>query len=317
VTSKKIFLCLFLCVALAGCTPTQNETAQAPATELQITATPDNVVPIMTAQPTPTYYFPVDTPVVYTNPTPDADLADVQVLYVGNSGFLVTIGDQKILIDSLYEGFNGECALTSDVYDLLVAAQPPFDDIDLILATHDHADHFNAETVQQYMRINQTVMFASTRQAAEQLTEFGNRVITLDASQGNPAQVDINGIHVEALYLTHGTVPNGEIETINNGFIVTVGEISFFHTGDIDISLIPAEVFINYGLPGMDIDLLFIPHFLLETSAFQSEIQDAIHSRYIVVSHYLCSDTPSRYLIERHFPGSIFFTAPLQTWGAP
>lgn len=311
---RKLVFFLIATLVLTGCTQTQTIE---PSTISSPTQTPENLAPTITVLPSPTYFFPTNTPAVYTNPTPEADLADVQVLIVGNSGFLVTIGDQKILIDGLFEGFDGDCSLTSDVYDLLAATQPPFDDIDLILATHDHADHFNAETVQQYMRINQTVMFASTRQAAEQLSEFGDRVITLDASQDSPAQADFNGIHVEAIYLTHGTVPVGEIETINNGYIVTVGDISFFHTGDIDISLIPAEVFINYGLPGMDIDLLFIPHFILETSALRSEIQDAIHSRYIVVSHYLCSETPNQYLIERYFPGSIYFTAPLQTWGAP
>jgi len=312
---RKIIAISFLLIFLAGCSPTQAEDPSQSVTTPEVTVTATDTIPTITLMPSPTLYFQLDTPESYVNPTPEADLAGMQVLYVGNSGILISVGDQKILIDGLFEGFDQECSLTPDVYDQVVNAQPPFDDIDLILATHDHADHFNLEPVRQYLQLNQDAVFASTAQVTAQLSEFGDRIVTLDASSGNPVQADINGIQVEALYLSHGTVPAGEVETVNNGYIITINGISFFHTGDIDVNLIHAADLEAYGIPDMDLDVLFIPHFILIYPYYRSLIEDSIHSRYIVAIHYQCTEPPNQRSIERTFPGTIFFTEPLETWG--
>ena len=65
------------------------------------------------------------------------------VTYVGNSGFLVTIGESKILIDGIFTGFAPEYIQPAEIKELIANAQPPFDNIDLILVTHAHGDHFN------------------------------------------------------------------------------------------------------------------------------------------------------------------------------
>jgi L-ascorbate metabolism protein UlaG (beta-lactamase superfamily) len=317
VIMRKIATISLLFVFLAGCSPAQPEDLSQSLTTPEVSVTTAEIIPTITVMPSPTLYFQQDTPESYINPTPESDLAGMQVMYVGNSGVLITVGDQKVLIDGLFEGFNEECSLTPDVFDQLVNAQAPFDDIDLILATHDHADHFNIEPVRQYLQLNQNAVFASTAQVTVQLSEFGDRIVTLDAFSGNPAQVDINGIQVEAIYLSHGTVSAGEVETINNGYVISINGFSFFHTGDIDINLIHASDLQAYGIPDMDLDVLFIPHFILIYPYYRPLIEDSIHSRYIVAIHYQCTEPPNRRLIEQTFPGTIFFTEPLETWGIP
>jgi len=313
---RKIFTFLLGVFLLTGCSQIGSiDTASLTATN-QAAQTPDTPSETITILPSPTYYFTVDTPEIFINPTPAPDLADVQVRMVGNSGFLVTIGEYKILIDGLFHGFNGGCALPPAIYNVVVNGEPPFDDIDLILATHDHSDHFDPEPVLLYMQNNPTVIFASTAQVTSQLPGLGDRVITLDATDGNPVQMDIDGIHVQAVFLTHGTVPAGVTETINNGYMVTVNGISFFHTGDIDLEIIPESVFQSYGFPEMELDFAFIPHYFLEIPDYASLIENTIHSRYIIASHYLCSiSDPHQRLIERYYPGTIFFTHGLETWG--
>jgi len=56
------------------------------------------------------------------------DDVPVTVMYVGNSGFMITAGDRKILIDALFEGFGSQdYTLPADEVNLLVNALPPFD----------------------------------------------------------------------------------------------------------------------------------------------------------------------------------------------
>ena len=69
---------------------------------------------------------------------------DWRVTFVGNSGFLIAVGDKKVIINAFFEGFPPGYTPPANVRDLLVKAQPPFDNVDLIPVTHAHGDHFSA-----------------------------------------------------------------------------------------------------------------------------------------------------------------------------
>lgn len=251
------------------------------------------------------------------SPTAAALGDTVQVTFVGNSGFLITVGDKKILIDALFAGFEGAYALPQDVQEVLVNARPPFDDIDLILATHNHADHFSAGMVRQHLQNDPAAGFVSTAQATSQLAGFENRVVSLAATKGKPDRVTVNGIQVEALYLSHGTVPAGETEIINFGYVVTVNGIKLFHTGDIDASLLTVADLQTYGLPEDQIDLAFVPHFILASPGSPSLIGNGVKSKYVIASHYKYTSQPNPGLIKRYWPGAIVFDTEMQTWVMP
>ncbi|HWQ47287.1 MAG TPA: MBL fold metallo-hydrolase [Longilinea sp.] len=309
---KKYLVYLFAVIILAGCGQAQPAAPSTPAVSTEpvaITSTP-------TVQPSVTPAF-VLTPMSSELPTAEAYFDGVRVTYVGNSGFLITAGDNKILIDALFDGFGGIYYLPDDVYTLLVDAQPPFDNIDLILITHDHGDHFSADPVRQYMQTNPTVVLVSNEQVTSQLAEFGDRVITLNATDGNPDFVEVGNIQVEGIYLSHGAVPTGEIEIINYGYIVTVNDVSFFHTGDMDGDMYSDSDLRAYGLPEMDLDFAFITHFLLSTPYTNSLINTGIDSRYIIASHYQYTEAPDPVRIQQFFRGTVFFDSEMESWVMP
>lgn len=249
--------------------------------------------------------------------TAEAFFDGTRVTYVGNSGFLITVGDKKVLIDAIFSGFHGIYQLPLNVQDALIHARPPFDDIDLILATHNHPDHFSASMVQTHMQNNPKAVFVSTNQVTNQIVGFGDRVITLGASVGNPVQKVINGIQVEAIYLSHGNVASGETEVFNQGYVINIDGVTVFHTGDIDASLLSPENLKGYDFPGMNIDIAFIQHFLLSDAAFQSLIVDEFKSKYVVASHYKLTDPIKTEIIENNYPDAIIFTEEMQNWVMP
>jgi L-ascorbate metabolism protein UlaG (beta-lactamase superfamily) len=261
----------------------------------------------------------------------------VRVTFVGNAGFLIAVNGKKILIDAMFAGFPGGYALPRDIQDMLVNARPPFDDVDVVLVTHNHGDHFDAPMVRQYLKGNPKARLISTAQVAGQLSEFGSRVIPLAAVKDKtaqvagqlsefgsrviplaavkdkPAQTSVDGIQIKALYLSHGTVPAGVEEVVNFGYLATVDGIRLFHTGDIDPRLIDLSVPVS---PDKPIDLAFFSHFFINDAPYSRLlIKEWINGKYIIPIHYVYT-TPEldRAKIKALYPDAILFEKEMQSW---
>ena len=130
------------------------------------------------------------------------------VTYVANSGFLIHSGGKGILSDALFDGFPGGYLVPAAVREPLLAGRAPFDGIDLILATHDHADHFSAAAVRRALASNPRAVFVGPAAVAA-LAELSDRARALNVAEGRRESVAVNGIRVEAMRLSHWTPPPG------------------------------------------------------------------------------------------------------------
>jgi L-ascorbate metabolism protein UlaG (beta-lactamase superfamily) len=290
-----VAIMLVLSVVISGCNAKATQTA---------TLLPTVTETVLVGTPTPL-------------PTAETSFDGVRVTYVGNSGILITTGDKKILIDGMFDASGWGYSLPEYEQELLVNGRPPFDDIDLILCTHNHADHFDAVMISKYLLDHPNTVFVSTLQAASTVTGFGDRVIALDATTGDAKQTEVSGIQVEAIYLSHGTPPAGETEIVNNAYVITVNGITIFHTGDIDASLLSPTILKEYGLADKKIDIAFIPHFLLSNSMFHTLYKDVINSKYVVAIHYQLTDPLNVKAIETYYPDAVIFTEEMQNWEMP
>ncbi len=246
---------------------------------------------------------------------------ETEITYVGNSGFLIKIGDKKILIDALFKGFEDSYLLPQAVQDKLTSAQAPFDDVDLVLVTHAHGDHIDADMVRQHLKNNPNAIFASTKQtvdalnARDTLDNFHERRIGFNPSKEKSDIKDINGISIEAFYLPHGS----DSRIINNGFLISVNGVSFFHTGDVDFDQFTFEEFRSLQLPEKKIDLSFIQHFYLTSDSTSSQfVNKGIGGKYILPIHYHFT-TPGfdAAIIKENYPDAILFDKELESWKMP
>jgi L-ascorbate metabolism protein UlaG (beta-lactamase superfamily) len=244
---------------------------------------------------------------------------EVRVTYIGNAGFLVAVGNKKILVDALFNGYPYNYKLPREIQAKLTQGLPPFDGVDLVLATHIHADHFDENLVRLFLKSHPAAVFASTPQATALLAEFGDRVIAFAPARNKPERKDIQGIHVEAIYLSHGATPAGKTEILNFGYLVSAAGVAFFHSGDVDASQFGFADFLALGIAEKKIDLAFIPHFnLTDDPAEQKFVKEGIAARYIIPMHYHYSVPPmSPDAIVRNYPAAILFTAELQSWVMP
>jgi L-ascorbate metabolism protein UlaG (beta-lactamase superfamily) len=259
-------------------------------------------------------------PVQATSPTQTASPTQTIVTYVGNSGFLVTIGENKILIDGIFTGFAPEYIQPMEVQELIANAQPPFDNIDLILVTHAHDDHFNLKRVADYLLKNPGTTFVSTPGAADsflQRPQLKDRVTSISLKSGESRELSVNGIRVVAYDISHGFGANGETYP-NLGFLVDVDGVKFFHTGDMDPSIVTATYLKMLGLPGEKIDIAFLQHFSFRSTDSFSLATEGIAARFYIPIHYqFTTPTMNKELILRIVPDAILFHNELDSWVMP
>jgi len=296
----RIVSALFVLLFLAGCgkaAPTATSTATA-------------VLPTATAAPAMAVSTAIPSPAAGANPD------GVRVTYVGNAGFLITAGDKKILIDAIFKGLPGY-ALPQDVQDLVFNARPPFDAVDLILVTHNHDDHFYPEQIRRYLQNNPNTVFVSTEEAARQVTGFGERVIPIQLEEGGKMQLKVNGIGIEALYISHG-IPSSGPGILNLGYVVTVGGTKLLHTGDLDPVTVSTAYLQDYGLPDEHLDIAFVPHFLLINPSAHPLVLQGIQARYILPMHYAYTTPSVNYeQMAKYFPEAVVFHQEMESWVMP
>jgi L-ascorbate metabolism protein UlaG (beta-lactamase superfamily) len=233
----------------------------------------------------------------FSTPTPGHAPADsVSITYVGNEGFLIEAGGGKVLIDALYRsGVSGYVVHPPDVRKKLERALPPFDAVDLVLATHYHADHFDPEAVGIHLLSNREALFVSTLQAAGQMEGYKGyrniqaRVLGALLEEGESETVEHNGITVRLLNLHHGR--DRPVE--NLAFIVEMGGRTFLHVGDTEVS--PDEL-AAYDWSKETIDFFFVPYWFLLDEPSGDDIVATVAAATVVPMHIPPPDDPRGYL---------------------
>jgi len=247
---------------------------------------------------------------------------EVEITYVGNEGFLLTADAGKVLIDALYrEGVAGYAVHAPELRAGLEAATPPFDGVDLVLATHFHADHFDAEAVGEHLAANPRAIFVSTEQAVDRMrssypgfAEIEGRVRAVYPEEGKKQTVDVpaDGISLRVLNLHHGR--GRPIQ--NLGFLVEVGGVRFLHVGDTEAD---ADDFAIYDLDEEKIDAAFLPHWHLRSAAGAAMVNEQIAPRRVILMHLEPAKaapgdgSPELRRIRERFPEIVAITRPMDS----
>ncbi|MGH9601603.1 MAG: MBL fold metallo-hydrolase, partial [Terriglobales bacterium] len=86
----------------------------------------------------------------------------LRITYLANEGFLLTAGDRKVVIDGLFRNaMEPYLNHAPEVRKRVEQGQGEFAGITVALATHQHADHFDAWAVADFLRDNPNTLFAA------------------------------------------------------------------------------------------------------------------------------------------------------------
>lgn len=242
----------------------------------------------------------------------------LEVTYLANEGFMIACGGEKVLIDALFrEGVAGYAVISPATRALLEQARSPFDGVEVALATHFHADHFDAEAVLAHLKNNPQAFFFSTNQAADKLRATGQfdavktRVVAALPKEGERFHNEHRGLHVQLLNIHHGR--GRPIE--NLGFIVEIAGKRILHIGDSEAE---AAVFQKYEVFKDSIDVAFLPSWYFFNDDFKQAVREQIRPRHIVVMHIELNTLRSSgwqkkwAQLKAEFPNAVYFAQEME-----
>lgn len=241
----------------------------------------------------------------------------LQIRYIANEGVLLTHGHQKVLIDAHHFQGNPHYDHVPPLrLQQMVNGLKPFDRVDLILATHMHADHFDAATVGQHLLLNPRTRFLACEQVTsllskefKQYKKIRGQVETVTPGIGFFEEREFNDIRVKLLGMKHGGKRFGMIQNI--GYIVTLGKYKLLHIGDAEESI---QNFEPFKLPLEGIDVAFIPYWFLTHKALQKIVNEYIQPGRIIAVHIPPAEAAQvTKKVLAYYPGAIVFTRPMQT----
>lgn len=124
--------------------------------------------------------------------------AHEKATYLGNSAVLVESGTSKILFDPFFHnGFGIYQLVPEKLHSSLMHGEAPYDNIDAIIISHAHEDHFSAKDVATYLKRFPAVKLFAPQQAIAELAgesipeaqlfafslDFGDQPVTKTADE--------------------------------------------------------------------------------------------------------------------------------------
>ncbi len=212
----------------------------------------------------------------------------IVIQYIANAGFLIEMDDLKLVIDGFFnQGFNQYEVPDSITQSKLSQNMPPFQNLDLILVTHKHADHFNDSLVYLHMISNEKAILICPKQVdmimrkdSLKYSMIQNRVQIITPDTDSFIKTNIDGVELIACRMWHGKKQNKDIE--NSGYVLTYKNKTIFHSGD-------ATIQDFNGVNGLDLTKLEIDVALLFSGfggiPFLNKTDSLIHANNYVFMH--------------------------------
>jgi L-ascorbate metabolism protein UlaG (beta-lactamase superfamily) len=219
-----------------------------------------------------------------TQPAPASTAAATEVRYVANSGMLLTISGRRFLIDApIRDGIPPYATSSAAERALLEGARSPYQNVDAILVTHWHEDHFSAPAVAAHLSSSPRTILVSSPDVVDRVREVAPdlpvaRLRGVLPAAGASEQVAVGSVPVHVLRIRHN--PARRFPEQHVGFLIG-GAAPALHVGDADPAL--DNFAILKTLPRVDI--AFLPFWYLSDDANRRIIADSIRPRRVVAMH--------------------------------
>lgn len=212
----------------------------------------------------------------------------ISITNIANCGFLIKIDSQKIIVDGLFKyGHNRYYTPDAETQKLLVSNQAPFNDIDLILVSHTHEDHFERDMVIECMLNNPSVKLMCPQQVIDVLREneadfekIKSRINECTPEPYTSVLEHIGNIEVQACRFAHPGERHKGVQNI--AYLITVNGKSVFHSADIDPAQIDKYTGIKINEQNIDVGLINEDFAKVENGALTREY---INAKYNVAMH--------------------------------
>jgi L-ascorbate metabolism protein UlaG (beta-lactamase superfamily) len=212
----------------------------------------------------------------------------LEITYIANEGFLIQRGDRKICIDALVENPWGYMQTGDRVYEKMKKGEPPFNEVDILIGSHNHLDHLTIPMVPDVLRGNPRMKLITSRLGADELQSLPNidysmmetQVINITPELGEMVNKNIDDIELQIYGINHAGPGQGAYLTLMT--LMTFDDLHVLHVADIapPSNLEYFKAFQNTG-----IDIAFIDPFMIADSVGQVIIRQYIQPKQIILMH--------------------------------
>lgn len=241
----------------------------------------------------------------------------VQITFLGNQGYLLSDGKDKILID----GFLGESyaifeGLAPQAKLAMSKATGEFSGIDIGLASHRHFEHFQPDTACAFLKSSKATLMVSSSQVITVLKErckpFAKTHVNIQVAKIRPGvatRYARDNVKVEIIPLSHGVGKYASLQ--HYGHLMTVAGKTILHIGDAAAD--PAD-FIAAGLQNRKLDVVIAPY-----TYFLRPSGKLILSQYLNAETKIVSHIPPKEIAEitaaitEKYPSAVFFEQRMST----
>lgn len=211
----------------------------------------------------------------------------VKVTYIANEGVLIEGYGKKILIDGLHRKYLDEYSYPpDDLRAKMEKAEGEYSDLDLLLFSHIHGDHFSPESTRLHLLNNGKAVLATSPQIVDavkkdfgELSKIEGRIEAIPWIWKEERSYN-KGVKIRFLGLSHGTGRHASIQ--NLGHVVDLGGTKFLHLGDADMS---DENFDTFDLEKAGIDVAFIPYWYLLSERGRELVDRQFAPKHIIAVH--------------------------------
>jgi L-ascorbate metabolism protein UlaG (beta-lactamase superfamily) len=243
----------------------------------------------------------------------------LEVTYIANEGFLVSVGEDKLLVDALHENPWGYPDTPMELREMMAGQEDPFQGVDLLVASHPHADHFSPGLVFSYLRQNPEVPFAATTATMGLLQDSTGaeyRTVQGQLREINPPWGESETLPLgemgEVRFLTTNHMPEDRTPYLTLATLAKIRGRTILHLAD----LFPPTSFHlleGYGLEEENIEILFAdPGFVMSQEGMHL-IREVIRPGNLILMHIRPDEWEGQKdEIMAAWPDAIVFRDPLE-----
>ncbi len=232
------------------------------------------------------------------------------ITYLGNEGVLIQNGESKVLIDGLFDEYNLRFhAPDANLMTKIMTQTAPYNGVDLILVTHAHRDHFNAQIAVDYLMANKSALLVAPPQAIDSMQQYSDSFAKIkDRVNSFPwkkgwRQAAFGDITVRTTYMLHAGKSNKYIQ--NAIYIVNIGDKQVIHLGDTQME---RDHFDNLRLEYEDFDAAIVPFWYLTSVYGASLVNKFMHSKEVIGVHFPVKGFESSISkVQENFPNAVLF----------
>jgi len=162
--------------------------------------------------------------------------------YLGNEGVLVSSDKGKVLFDPFFHNaYDSYQLVPESIRRQIFAGEAPYDEVDVIVISHAHGDHFSAEDSLNYLLKHKSAKLLAPQQAIAMIEAIEGssavraQLIGIELVLGDePIKTSVGKIDIESVRIPHAGWPSRKGISNLVHRVSFEGNFSVIHMGDAD-----------------------------------------------------------------------------------